>query len=748
MTNYSRSRMPSNRPIDVKVELTIQDIASLSVVKNSFTADIWFSSVWHDPRLAFDMYDRCRTNLSFDDSFEKKIFSPNVCLVNTRTAIVHASPKANVLLMLLKNGTVFLNYRMRIESSCEMSLKDYPMDYHSCSLDFESYSYNTATVNIGWMPKAITFDTLDLSLSDFTVVNSSSHSFVEYYKAGQWGRLRATLTFKRKYSVHILQMYLPTYISVFIAFFAFLIDVKSLPARIVVGVNSIISLTYQKGNILATLPKSSELKAIDIFMGTCEAFIFATLLELAFVAYQASFEDKKQLLEFDRMKAPITKFVKMTRLFGSLENPGDKWSYEEQTWIHSGYYYGSFISAFLVQPIITRLGAKVSIIVGVIICIVGTFIIPIQVYLFPSFYFTITIRFFMGFSQGLVIPGAASYVSKWFPIQEKSTAMAIFTSGNQIGIAISMIVTSTFCSLTLLGGWPLSFFLYGTLGVLFLFLWIPRASERPNDSSFITAIELAHIKGKNNKFRSATIPSKVPWAQLYLSPCVISICLCSFCQSFIMTSFTSYLPQYYQSVFNMDIRSNGIWSAIPFVVQMSTKFVCAWIADSLKERHVSASLITKIANSIASVGSAVCILFILWFSRERNILVLVFIVLTMGFQSAYTAGYATSLVSVAPTFTSTISAYAQIFAQLASSIAPTMIGFLTKNGAVEEWMLVFLILAIISLVTGLFFHIFGSANVQQWAISEHYSICELNRSDQPTDAHSPGETEAFIAKQV
>ncbi|XP_015124331.1 glutamate-gated chloride channel isoform X2 [Diachasma alloeum] len=72
---------------------------------------------------------------------------------------------------------------------------------------------------------------------------------------------------------------------VIVSWVSFWLDQSAVPARVSLGVTTLLTMATQTSGINASLPPVSYTKAIDVWTGVCLTFVFGALLEFALVNY-------------------------------------------------------------------------------------------------------------------------------------------------------------------------------------------------------------------------------------------------------------------------------------------------------------------------------------------------------------------------------------------------------------------------------------------------------------------------------
>ncbi|OQV20944.1 putative Glutamate-gated chloride channel [Hypsibius exemplaris] len=96
--------------------------------------------------------------------------------------------------------------------------------------------------------------------------------------------LKVKLKLQRRISYHLTQTYLPTILIVSVSWVTFWLSVEAVPARVSLGITTLLTMTTLIGGAKQGLPAVSYIKALDVWMGTCTFFVFSTLLEYVVVS--------------------------------------------------------------------------------------------------------------------------------------------------------------------------------------------------------------------------------------------------------------------------------------------------------------------------------------------------------------------------------------------------------------------------------------------------------------------------------
>ncbi|CAK5081762.1 unnamed protein product [Meloidogyne enterolobii] len=223
---------------------------------------------------------------------------------------------------------------------------------------------------------------------------------------------------------------------------------------------------------------------------------------------------------------------------------------------------------------------------------------------------------------GILVPCVNVLIAHWFPLAEKSTAIAISTTGNQISVIIAMFLTAELCVLEFLGGWASAFYIY--------------------ELCLIQEIDGTFNELKEQKLQRKVNPKEVPWRKILSSLVVWSTGMSSFSQNFMNVGIVVYLPTYYQNVLGMDLTANGLMSALPFVVQLVTKIWFAAVSDWIKRKELMTSTaVTKLFNLIGSFGAGACFVLLSFCDCSTPYLAIGLAITAVGLSSGFIPGYNT-----------------------------------------------------------------------------------------------------------
>ncbi|PIO69081.1 Cation transporter family protein [Teladorsagia circumcincta] len=300
----SRDSTGKNGPVIVNVNTYVRSMSNIDFVRMQYNLQVTFRQFWRDPRLAYEELFPGKSLPKFIIVTEKDlIWTPDTFFLNEKEAHRHEIDKLNLLMRIYANGSVMYSERLSLTLSCPMYLHKYPMDEQKCRLLLASYAFTTDDIIYRWEEQnPIQYHAqLNTSLPNFSLAPAEVDDCTSSTTTGEYSCIQTMFTMKRMFRFYVAQIYLPSTLLVVVSWVSFWLERTAVPARVTLGVTTLLTMTTQAAAINNSLPPVSYIKAVDVWIGTCLAFIFAAVVEFAIVSYCAApkhvgaDEPKKQL---------------------------------------------------------------------------------------------------------------------------------------------------------------------------------------------------------------------------------------------------------------------------------------------------------------------------------------------------------------------------------------------------------------------------------------------------------------------
>ncbi|XP_023012124.1 major Facilitator Superfamily Transporter 10 isoform X2 [Leptinotarsa decemlineata] len=403
-----------------------------------------------------------------------------------------------------------------------------------------------------------------------------------------------------------------------------------------------------------------------------------------------------------------------------FETSGEfNWDEHTQSIVLGSFFYGYVITQIPGGRLAEIFGSKRVYGIGVLVTSIFTLLTPIAARInFPLF---IIVRIIEGMGEGVTFPSMHAMLAKWIPPLERSKFAAYVYAGTNFGTIVSLPLSGWLCSLELDRGWPLSFYLFGMLGIIWFGFWMYFIYDSPSTHPRIDRQELAYIvasvgpQDENDK-------SPVPWCSLLKCVPLWAILVTQCGGSWAFYTLLTELPTYMSQILHFDIQANSLLSAIPYLTSWICGILISIFADWLLSKgYLSLSTSYKLFNSIASIVPSLGLLGVAYVGCDR-VAVQLLLAIPGAFGGASYAGCQMNHIALSPKYAGTMYGITNAAGNICGFLAPYVIGLIIEGReTLGQWRMVFYLAAGINIGTNLFYIAFASAREQPWSRSQRTS---------------------------
>lgn len=328
------------------------------------------------------------------------------------------------------------------------------------------------------------------------------------------------------------------------------------------------------------------------------------------------------------------------------------------------------------------------------------------------------VRILEGMGEGVTFPSMHAMLSKWVPPLERSRFAAYVYAGANFGTIISLPLSGWLCSLDFMGGWPLAFYIFGGLGIVWFVFWMYFVFNEPRQHPRISPEERRYIEIMCRLKDQDELQDDdyVPFKKIFTSVPVWALLITQCGQSWAFYTQLTELPTYMSNILHFDIQQNAILSALPYLTSWIFAIVSSNFADwLLRKRYISQLTSYKLWNAVASIIPAIALLGVGYMGCDKVLVMFMLAGVGAAYGGVY-SGNQMNHIALSPRHAGTLYGITNAAANTCGFLAPYVIGLLIRGREnLTQWREVFYLAAVLDICGSVIYLVFASAEQQPWS---------------------------------
>ncbi|KAM3722039.1 Sialin [Dirofilaria immitis] len=394
-------------------------------------------------------------------------------------------------------------------------------------------------------------------------------------------------------------------------------------------------------------------------------------------------------------------------------------------YLHGGVsfiVFGIWVLLYRNQPVDHPLyfGLRVIFFASGMLTAISTMLVPLAISQNSIVYFII-LRILQGVSFTVCMPTTGAITSSWASLKQNGFFISTLVSFGQLSSVFTMATSGVLCASSV--GWPAVYYLHGGVSFIVFGIWVLLYRNQPVDHPLVNEMELNEI----NSGRSPTVlkasakkHQKIPYLAILSTPAIWGVWAAAIADLMTLQLIQMFGPQYINEILGYSVEATGFSAALSVLVQFLFKIFAGYTSDRLRILSETAKL--RLYNSIALGISAVFLIILAFLPRGYPLTGVVLLTLATSMYGFNGGGFNKCATLVSRQYSAFVLGHIQIIWCISMLLSPILVNGLLGEGTIYDWRIIFIIHAILSLATNVYFCIVAVSDAAWWTDDERVKI--------------------------